>query len=670
MSHNLGKCADAHILGFQLQNKNVDVAAVQEHHWYYHVDKNQYEAGDKAACAVDTLKTYGYYTLHTAHTAFIIRRDVWPSFSKHRFSQSSCGRSAHITSHEGLRLINCYAHCVGNREDRSKRGAPGAALADWVRPAIGRGSLTVAHPKTLLLGDLQNTMTDTRLDNRGVPEAATPHSLLRVALDMGMISTFRSMHPEVSAITRQSLHGGQRGGRLIDHILKSEDLQTLHAAIDTDDTPRFIHSDHYAVHATIRTTAIRTPNGCGPPGPSAAGIRWGALASAPTCKDTGRCFREGPEYWCMKAKDSRLVRGFQRSMHAPSATKRVPVMRKALLAMQQQAAAASAAGNLAPRSCEARATISKIMHQLLTITEHAAPSEMHSDATGAPCVTAVVTEARKGSPGQVMTAPVTGPTRSFRQLEQRIKQASTKLAYVARRAGPGMDANAEQHVRDVWVEVCQILPTIVDGINKAQAEAHTTYQQWTQDQAAARAAKVPADKRALVAQHDRGLLAIRQEMQEEVEAGSARVAPAHVRKLAHVAIPSANQHSTDGDWRQFRMELAQRAPDTLAWLRAQRDRMNSKCNEISHKHQTHMLRMNDMQGVVQATRASSKPSAPPPARYTRLVGGNPANSSEQYVECTRKATGASMQTQGTPLPFAKRQTVAGVTTYDDDDVMY
>jgi len=366
----------------------------------------------------------------------------------------------------------------------------------------------------------------------------------------------------------------------------------------------------------------------------------------------------------MKAKDSRLVRGFQRSMHAPNAAKRVPVMRNALLAMQQQAAAASTAGGLAPRSCEARATISKIMHQLLTITEHAAPSEMHSDATGAPCVTAVVTEARKGSPGQVMTAPVTGPTRSFRQLEQRIKQASTKLAYVARRAGPGMDANAEQHVRDVWVEVCQILPTIVDGINKAQAEAHTTYQQWTQDQAAARAAKVPADKRALVAQHDCGLLAIRQEMQEEVEAGSARVAPAHVRKLAHVAIPSANQHSTDGDWRQFRMELAQRAPDTLAWLRAQRDRMNSKCNEISHKHQTHMLRMNDMQGVVQATRASSKPTAPPPARYTRLVGGNPANSSEQYVECTRKATGASMQTQGTPLPFAKRQTVAGVTTYE------
>ena len=240
----------------------------------------------------------------------------------------------------------------------------------------------------------------------------------------------------------------------------------------------------------------------------------------------------------MSAKDSRLVKGFQKSMHAPNATKRVPVMRKALLAMQQQAAAASAAGELAPRSCEARTTISKVLHQLLTVTEHAAPSEMHSDATGAPCVTAVVTEARKGSPGQVMTAPVTGPTRGFRQLEQRIKQASTKLAYVVQRAGPGMDRNAEQHVRDVWLEVCQILPTIAEGINKAQTETHTTYQQWTLDQASARAAKVPANKRALVAQHDRGLLAIRQEMQEEVADGSARVAPAHVRKLTHVAILS------------------------------------------------------------------------------------------------------------------------------------
>ena len=213
-----------------------------------------------------------------------------------------------------------------NREDRINQGAPGAALAEWVRPAIGRGSLTVAHPKTLLLGDLQNTMTDTRLDNWGDTETATPHSILRVAMDMGMVSTFRSLHPEVSAITRRPLHGNSSGGRHIDFILKSKELQTLHAAIDVHDTPRFIHSDHYAVHATIRTTAIRTPDDCGSPGPSAAGIKWGALASAPTCKDTGRCFREGPEYWCMSAKDSRLVKGFQKSMHAPNTTKRVPVM--------------------------------------------------------------------------------------------------------------------------------------------------------------------------------------------------------------------------------------------------------------------------------------------------------------------------------------------------------
>ena len=55
----------------------------------------------------------------------------------------------------------------------------------------------MAHPKTLLLGDLQNTMTDTSLDNWGDTEAATPHSILRVALDMGMVSTFRSLHPAV-----------------------------------------------------------------------------------------------------------------------------------------------------------------------------------------------------------------------------------------------------------------------------------------------------------------------------------------------------------------------------------------------------------------------------------------------------------------------------------------
>ena len=94
-----------------------------------------------------------------------------------------------------LDIVALASHDRGARLPAADAAAACCCMAsDWVRPAIGRGSLTVAHPKTLLLGDLQNTMTDTRLDNRGVPEAATPHSLLRVALDMGMISTFRSMH--------------------------------------------------------------------------------------------------------------------------------------------------------------------------------------------------------------------------------------------------------------------------------------------------------------------------------------------------------------------------------------------------------------------------------------------------------------------------------------------
>ena len=56
-------------------------------------------------------------------------------------------------------------------------------------------------PDTILVGDIQDTVTQSALDNWGPPIPRSTHSLLNVADSAGLRCTLRAVHPDTSAIS-------------------------------------------------------------------------------------------------------------------------------------------------------------------------------------------------------------------------------------------------------------------------------------------------------------------------------------------------------------------------------------------------------------------------------------------------------------------------------------
>ena len=692
MSINVNNKLDPVALGEYLRRTDVDIAGLQEHNLYF-VDQSTGEChiGEVAQTAADVLRSYGYHLLLSRYVAMAISLDVWPTFEHQALLRSPCGRAMAAQTADGTRIVNVYAYQVSHDGNRIVGGQLGVALHDWIHHVLlpsapGKSQAVALRGHAILLGDLQETITQTSKDNWGDPiPRSDKHSILTLTESLGMCSAYREVCPDTSIVTRRPVTGAwKRCGRFIDHVLGSAGLSVHSANVDMVDARQTMLSDHDPIWAVFHMPVLREATVWSESDLAEYHVntaiaqhryKFGVLAGVSVAQDTGKCWRAGDEYWCTPPKTFALLTAFQKGMHSDSAMRHMRTLLRELDSLE--AGAAQPTDNtvkdghtpMAVRTAEVRTRISRCLSQLILIVENAIPSKLCNDPRdpGPESAVSAGQASRDEDPGFVLRS-AKGPAKRHLLLEAKLRQLSAKLAYTQNRAHPDMDGVAQGAVVESWRIVRSALGSVAQEITAADELTDVTVALWSKHEAEAAVARSSSGNHAKEAKRREGMTSLRQEMSSGTRSHlyAPERTPSALAHLSGLRVP------TDGnmeEWSIFQASMQLHAPVALVWLRRRRRSMARTAKAVNKRLQLHQLRMNEMKGVFEAAGTNAAPSPPPP-RQTSCADPNAsrgASNGQEYVEFATARTVASMRVQGPPLPCATPVVEAGVRTYEYND---